>query len=161
MPTHPLYPPQVHVTKVDAANKCYFMKILENAELNVPERVAQRGGYDLRGVNCDLWQLASPKITAQAAQPAIWKGKEIVCWTGETPCHADVTPDYLEDAPTQYVCQQFPHFCTGTSYVGCVCVLIWCVCLCVCVDLVCVGVRLHPLLCVCVCVCPQRVAVRR
>ena len=47
--------------------------VLENLDIDLAEKVKQRGGYDLRGLKCDLMALAEPKILAKNPKPVIWK----------------------------------------------------------------------------------------
>ncbi len=63
----------MHITKIDAANPCYPLLTLESLGIDIPDKIFQRGGYDMRGVKCDLWSLADPKITAKAGQPWTWR----------------------------------------------------------------------------------------
>ena len=73
------------------------------------------GGYDLRGLQCDLQEFAPATIGGKPVVPFVWKGANIVCWNGEVQCPPEMDFKVMEEALSQYSCQLSNFHCTSTS----------------------------------------------
>jgi hypothetical protein len=86
---------------------------MQRLEYRASEAVSVLGGFDLRGVSCDLEEFVPKDKGISIVQ---WRNVRIGCWQSDRPCPANVNPDFLEAAEGQYTCLSPEVFCTGEGH---------------------------------------------
>lgn len=109
---HHRFPELTHVIQPEGRLPCVFLKQLDSVAVSADERISLLGGYDLRGLSCELQAFAPKQIAGVTPVPFEWRGEKVVCWDGNNVCPPSANFKFLEEALTQYSCQLAEFHCT-------------------------------------------------
>ena len=63
---------QAHVTFVSTYDVCLPLQALEGYNPDFDSKVLQLGGFDMKGVSCDLWEFAPANVKQAAGTATSW-----------------------------------------------------------------------------------------
>jgi hypothetical protein len=65
------WPRQTHVLQPDGSSPCKYLKSLDAVAVDADERIAMLGGYDTRGLSCELAGASAAKRAPLLARPPL------------------------------------------------------------------------------------------
>lgn len=68
---------QTHVIQPEGRLPCVFLKQLDSVAVSADERISLLGGYDTRGLSCELQAFAPKQIAGVTPVPFEWRGEKV------------------------------------------------------------------------------------